>query len=124
MAPLNHDLNDEQPVCISVIGSTLTVSPNTVPISIQLKQRVHWFLSGEGLIDSIKFKKDHPEPFRSDHNVPGSHRHVLSDIVVKQQHAGKHFPYTVVVTLPSGQTISLDPDVEVMPYPLAPSKRK
>lgn len=35
MAPLSHNLDDEQPVCISVTGNTLTVYPGPVPISIQ-----------------------------------------------------------------------------------------
>jgi hypothetical protein len=110
MAPLSHDLNDEQPVCISIKGDTLTVSPDPVPISIMAKHRAHWFLSGEGTIESITFASGNG-PFKAAHNVPKSKRHVLSDTVVDKTHAGKTFKYTVVV---SGKT-PLDPDVQVMP---------
>ena len=110
MAPLSHDLNDEQPVCISIKGDTLTVSPDPVPISIIAKHRAHWFLSGEGTIESIKFASGNG-PFQAPHNVPKSKRHVLSDTVVDKTHAGKKFKYTVVV---SGKP-PLDPEVQVMP---------
>jgi hypothetical protein len=114
MTRLSHDLDDEQPVCISVKGDTLTVSPDPVPISIMAKHRAHWFLCAEGTIDSIKFVK-HPEPFQADHNVPKSKRHVLSHTVVDTKHVGQRFKYTVFVTLPNGKKISLDPEVNVMP---------
>ena len=115
MAPLSHDLNDEQPVCISVKGDTLTVSPNPVPISIMAKHRAHWFLCGEGTIDSITSKTNHPVPFQRDHTYPTSKTHVLSDIVTDATHKGKTFPYTVVVIPTRGKPITLDPDVHVMP---------
>jgi len=115
MAPLSHDLDDEQPVCISVIGGTLNVFPDPVPISIKEKHRAHWFLAGDGVIDSIKFASANG-PFRGGHNIPKSKKHVLSDIVVNNDHLKtKRFKYTVVVTLPSGKQIPLDPHVEVMP---------
>ena len=123
MAPLKHDLNDEKPVCICINGNTLTVSPETVQVSIDDKTRVHWFLCGEGVIDSITFKKNHPEPFKADHIVPKSKTHVLSDIVVDRQHEGKPFQYNVVVTPKGKQQISIDPEVQVMPYPLRPPKK-
>lgn len=111
MAPLSHDLDDEQPVCISVTGNTLAVYPDPVPISIQSRHRAHWFLSGEGTIESVKFES--VDPFRAGHNIPKSKRHVLSETVVNKGHVGKRFKYTIVVTLPGGKAISLDPDVEV-----------
>src|ERR1035437_4154033 len=76
MAPLSHDLDDEQPVCISVIGGTLNVFPDPVPISIKEKHRAHWFLAGDGVIDSIKFASANG-PFRGGHNIPKSKKHVL-----------------------------------------------
>ena len=112
MAHLSHNLDDEQPVCISVKGNTLTVYPDPVPISIKAKHRVHWFLSGDGTIDSITFASGNG-PFQAAHNIPKSKKHVLSDTVINTSHVGKHFKYTVVVTPPGGKPISLDPDVEV-----------
>ncbi|HEX7671203.1 MAG TPA: hypothetical protein VF395_16530 [Polyangiaceae bacterium] len=112
MAHLSHDLDDEQPVCISVKGNTLTVYPDPVPISIQAKHRAHWFLAGEGTIDSVTFAPG-LDPFQAAHNIPKSKKHVLSDTVINKGHVGKHFKYTVVVTLPGGKLVSLDPDVEV-----------
>ena len=112
MAHLSHDLDDEQPVCISVKGNTLTVSPDPVTISIQAKHRAHWFLSGEGTIDSVKFAPG-LDPFRAGHNIPKSKKHVLSDTVINASYINKRFKYTVVVTPLGGAPISLDPDVEV-----------
>jgi hypothetical protein len=115
MAPLSHDLNDEQPVCISIKGDTLTVSPDPVPISIMAKHRAHWFLSGEGTIESITFASGNG-PFKAAHNVPKSKRHVLSDVVTNPDHLKtKLFKYTVVVSPSGGKPITLDPDVHVMP---------
>lgn len=114
MPPLSHDLDDEQPVCISVKGDTLTVFPDPVPISIKNKHRAHWFLSGDGVIDSIKFASGNG-PFQAAHKIPKSKRHVLSDTVTNKDHANRRFKYTVVVKPPSGKAISLDPEVEVMP---------
>jgi hypothetical protein len=112
MAHLSHHIDDEQPVCISVKGNTLTVHPDPVPISIQAKHRAHWFLVGEGTIDSVKFEPG-LDPFQAGHNIPRSKKHVLSDTVINTGHVNKRFKYTVVVTPPGGKPISLDPDVEV-----------
>jgi hypothetical protein len=114
MAALSHDLDEEQPVCITVKGDTLALSPDPVPISIKEKHRAHWFLAGEGTIDSIEFAPGR-HPFRAEHHVPKSKKHVLSRPVVDTKHAGQRFKYTVFVTLPSGKRISLDPEVHVMP---------
>ena len=113
MSTLSHDLDEEQPVCITVKGETLTLSPDPVPISIKEKHRAHWFLAGDGTIDSIEFEKGR-QPFQAGHIVPKSKRHVLSHTVVDTTHVGKKFKYTVFVTLPSGKRISLDPEVHVM----------
>jgi hypothetical protein len=113
MSVLSHDLDEEQPVCISVTGDTLTVFPDPVQISIKNKHRAHWFLSGDGIIDSIRFAPG-LDPFQG-HHIPKSKRHVLSDTVVDKKHAHKRFKYTVVVTPSGGKPISLDPDVDVMP---------
>ena len=114
MANLSHNLDEEQPVCISVKGDTLTLSPDPVPISINDKHRAHWFLAGEGTIDSIKFESGR-HPFQAGHHIPKSRKHVLSDTVVDKRHIGQKFKYTVAVTLPSGKQILLDPEVHVMP---------
>ena len=114
MAALTHELDEEQPVCITIKGDTLTVSPDPVPISVNEKHRVHWFLSGEGTIDSIDFENGR-HPFRAEHRVTKSKRHVLSRPVVDAKHVGKQFKYTVFVTLANGKQISLDPQVNVMP---------
>jgi hypothetical protein len=114
MAPLSHDLDDEQPVCISVKGKHLTVYPDPVPISIDKKHRAHWFLSGEGTIDSITFASGNG-PFQAPHNIPKSKTHVLSDTVINRSHIGQRFKYTVVVTVGGAQLPPLDPDVHVMP---------
>lgn len=111
MPSLSHDLDDEQPVCINLQGNTLTVAPDPVPISIQGKHRAHWFLCGDGTIDSIKFET--VDPFQKGHHVPKSKKHVLSDTVVNASHVNKRFKYTVVVTPRGGTPISLDPDVHV-----------
>jgi hypothetical protein len=118
MAHLNHDLNDETPVCISINGTQLTVSPPEVQVWIEKHTRVHWFLQGEGTIDSIKSKNNHPDPFQNDHDYAASKTHVLSDIVVNPQHKGKAFKYNVIVTPKGKKPISIDPEVQVMPYPL------
>jgi carotenoid cleavage dioxygenase-like enzyme len=112
MAKLSHDIDDEQPVCIHLKGSTLTVSPDPVPISVQARHRAHWFLAGDGVIDSIRFEPG-GDPFRAGHIVPASKRHVLSDTVVDAKHVGKRFKYTIVVTPAGGTPITLDPDVDV-----------
>ncbi len=114
MANLSHHIDEEQPVCIAVKGDTLTLSPDPVPISIKDKHRAHWFLAGEGTIDSIEFEKGR-HPFQAGHNVAKSKRHVLSDTVTDTSHVGKRFKYTVFVTLANGKKISLDPEVNVMP---------
>ncbi len=118
MARPPHSLTAQQPVIIHNTGDSLTVLPNRVPISIQKQERVHWFLSGEGSIVSITFKKNHPAPFCSDHNGPVLRRDVLSDVVKDGHHGGHIFKYTVVVTTPDGKQISLDPEVHVQPYPI------
>ena len=115
MARLSHDLDDEVPVCISINGTALTVAPDPVPISIKGKHRAHWFLRGEGTIDSITFASGNG-PFQAGHQVPKSKRHVLSDIVTNPDHLKtKRFKYTVVVITNTGKQIPLDPDVDVMP---------
>jgi hypothetical protein len=114
MARLSHDLDEEIPVCISFEGTGLTVAPDPVPISIDGKHRAHWFLRGEGTIESIAFAAGN-SPFKAGHNVPKSRKHVLSDTVVEKGHVGKKFKYTVAVTTSNGKEISLDPDVHVMP---------
>ena len=114
MARLSHDLDEEQPVCITVKGDTLTLSPDPVPISIKDKHRAHWFLCGAGTIDAIEFEKGR-HPFQADHIATESKRHVLSHPVVETKHVGKSFKYTVFVTLPNGKKVSLDPEVHVMP---------
>jgi hypothetical protein len=118
MAHLNHDLNDEKPVCIYINGTTLTVSPEAVQVSIEQHTRVHWFLHGEGTIDSITSKTNHHDPFQKDHDYATSKTHVLSDIVVNPDYKGKAFQYNVVVTPKGKKSISIDPEVQVMPYPL------
>ena len=115
MAALSHDLDDEQPVCIAVQGDTLTLSPDPVPISIQAKHRAHWFLAGEGTIDSIEFDPGRHPFHAAGHIVPKSKKHVLSHTVTDARHAGQRFKYTVSVTLANGKRISLDPEVHVMP---------
>jgi len=85
MANLSHHIDEEQPVCINVKGDALTLSPDPVPISIKDKHRAHWFLAGEGTIDSIEFHQGR-HPFQAGHNTPKSRKHVLSDIVVDKAH--------------------------------------
>ena len=114
MALLSHDLDDEQPVSIRVEGNTLAVHPENVRVSVQDKHRVHWFLSGEGTIDSIEFEKGR-HPFQAGHHHPKSKRHVLTHTVVDKAHVGKKFKYTVAVTLPNGKQVLLDPEVHVVP---------
>ena len=114
MPNLSHDIDEELPVCIVVNGDTLTVSPDSLPMSVKERHRAHWFLAGEGVIDAIEF--DHGlHPFHADHIVPKSKRHVLSHHVSDTKHVGHKFKYTVFVTLPSGKKISLDPEVHIMP---------
>jgi len=76
------------------------------------KHRAHWFLSGEGIIDSVIFAPG-LDLFQAKQNIPKSKRPVLSDTVINKSHVGKRFKYTVAVTLPGGKPIALDPDVEV-----------
>jgi len=114
MANLSHDIDEELPVCILVKGDTLTVSPETLPMSVKDKHRAHWFLAGEGTIDAIEFDGGR-HPFHADHIVPKSKRHVLSHPVSDTKHIGKKFKYAVFVALPNGKKISLDPEVHVMP---------
>ena len=114
MASLSHDLDEEQPVCISIKGDTLTLSPDPVPISIKDRHRAHWFLAGEGTIDAIEFDQGR-HPFHAAHIVPKSKKHILSHHVSDAKHAGQKFKYTVFVTLANGKKISLDPEVHVMP---------
>jgi len=114
MPNLSHNIDDEQIACISVKGDTLAVSPDPLPISIKDKQRVHWFLCGDGHIDGIEFDKGR-HPFQAEHNHARSKKHVLSNTVVDPKHVGKKFKYTVFVTLPNGKKISLDPEVNVIP---------
>ena len=114
MAILSHDIDEELPVCIMVNGDTLTVSPDSLSLSVKEKHRAHWFLAGEGTIDAIEFDAGR-HPFHADHIVPKSKRHVLSYNVSDAKHIGKKFKYTVHVALPNGKKISLDPEVNVMP---------
>jgi hypothetical protein len=114
MANLSHDIDEELPVCIMVKGETLTVTPDSLPVSVKEKHRAHWFLAGEGTIEGIEFDQGR-HPFHADHIVPRSKRHVLSHHVSDAKHIGKRFKYTVFVTLPNGKKISLDPEVNVMP---------
>lgn len=117
MPNLNHNLDEETPVCIRIDGDTLVVSPDPVPVWIAEKTRLHWFLCGKGTIDRIDFGQNHPKPFQKDHAHANSKRHVLSDVVVDKQHEHKQFKYTVLVTPAGGKQLSLDPNVQVMPYP-------
>jgi len=114
MANLSHNLDEEQIVCVTVKGDTLTLFPDPIPVSIKDKHRVHWFLSGEGTIDAIEFDKGR-HPFQAEHNHAKSKKHVLSNTVVDTKHIGQKFKYTVFVTLPNGKKISLDPEVNVVP---------
>jgi hypothetical protein len=114
MALLHHDLEDEVPVCIVLEKDTLKVVPDSVPISIKGNHRVHWFLHGEGTIDSVKFDSG-TGPFHAEHHAPKSKKHVLSRRVVDTNHVGKKFKYTVFVTTSAGKKISLDPDVHILP---------
>jgi hypothetical protein len=114
MAPLSHDLDDEVPVCISIEGNSLSVAPDPVSISIKERHRAHWFLRGEGTIDSVKFDSG-TGPFKAEHNVPKSKKHVLSDTVVNKSHVGKTFKYTATVTTSGGKRLVLDPGVIIMP---------
>ena len=120
MARLSHNLNEEKPVCIHIIGRQLIVDPPTVVVSIPKRTRVHWFLVDAGRIDEITFKSKHPAPFHHDHDYASNKTHVLSDVVMDQNHNGKTFPYRVVVTPKGGTPITLDPDVEVEKYPWGP----
>jgi hypothetical protein len=114
MANLSHHIDEEQVVCITVKGDTLTLSPDPVPISITDRHRAHWFLAGEGTIDAIAFDKGR-HPFQAEHLHAKSKKHVLSHTVVDTKHVGQKFKYTVFVTLPNGKRVSLDPEVHVMP---------
>jgi hypothetical protein len=114
MPNLSHDIDDELPVCIMVKGESLSLSPDPVAISVKDRQRAHWFLAGDGVIDAIEFDKG-LHPFHAGHIVPKSKRHVLSHHVSDTKHIGKKFKYTVYVTLSNGKKISLDPEVNVMP---------
>lgn len=114
MPNLSHDIDEEVPVCITVKGETLSLSPDPVAISVKEKHRAHWFLAGEGTIDAIAFENGR-HPFHADHIVPKSRRHVLSHHVSDARHVGKTFKYTVHVTLANGKKVSLDPEVNVMP---------
>ena len=114
MSNLSHHIDDELPVCITVKGETLTLVPDTLPMSVKDKHRAHWFLSGEGTLDAIEFDNGR-HPFHADHIVPKSKRHVLSHHVSDTKHVGQKFKYTVYVTLPNGKKISLDPEVQIMP---------
>jgi hypothetical protein len=114
MPNLSHNIDEELPVCIAVKGDTLTVTPESLPVSVKEKHRAHWFLAGEGTIDAIEFGHG-GHPFHADHIVPKSKKHVLSHHVSDAKHIGKKFKYTVFVTLQNGKKISLDPEVNVMP---------
>jgi hypothetical protein len=117
MPQLSHDLDHEKPVCIRIEGETLVVTPEDVEISISGKERVHWFLSGDGRITSIHFDDSAlPHgPFHKPHLMPREKRHTLSECVVDHAHAKKQFKYTVHVTTSNGKQLSLDPAVNVMP---------
>lgn len=114
MSNLSHNIDEEQPVCVTVKGDTLTVSPDPVLISVTEKHRAHWFLAGDGTIDAIEFDEGR-HPFQAEHIVPKSKRHILSHPVVDTKHVGKKFKYTVFVTPAGGKKVSLDPEVHVMP---------
>lgn len=114
MPNLSHHIDEEQPVCITVHGDTLSLSPDVLPVSVKDRHRAHWFLAGEGHIDAIEFDGGR-HPFHADHHHARSKKHVLSHHVSDAAHVGKKFKYTVHVTLPSGKKISLDPEVHVMP---------
>jgi len=114
MPHLSHDLDDEKPVCICIEGNALTVTPKDVQISVDKKERVHWFLRDRGTIDSITFGTP-SGPFQGPHLVHRLHMHSLSQTVVNKDHIGKNFKYTVVVTTSNGKPLSLDPGVDVMP---------
>src|ERR1039457_2696375 len=98
MPALSHDLDEEQPVCITVKGDTLTLSPDPVPIWIKDNHRAHGFLAGEGTIDSIEFDKGR-RPFQAEHIVAKSKRHALSHTVVDTKDVGQRLNYTVFVPL-------------------------
>ena len=114
MPNLSHNIDEELPVCITVTGDTLTLSPDSLPMSVTEKHRAHWFLAGDGTIDAIEFDGGR-HPFHAEHIVPRSKRHVLSHHVSDTKHVGQKFKYTVHVTLANGKKISLDPEVHIMP---------
>ena len=114
MPNLAHDIDDEQVACIHVKGETLSVSPDSIPVSVKAKHRVHWFIAGDGTIDAIEFDQGR-HPFHAEHILPKSKKHVLSHHVSDAKHVGKTFKYTVFVTLANGKKVSLDPEVNVTP---------
>jgi hypothetical protein len=125
---LSHYLDEEKPVRIHIIGKQLVVDPEDVPVWIERRDRVLWFLVGEGRIDKITFKGDHhsnhPAPFNKDHDYAADGTHVLSGLVEDTKHKGKAFRYKVVVTPKGGKPITLDPSVQVQPYPWKPIKKR
>ena len=66
MANLSHHIDEELPVCITVKGETLTLSPDTLSVSVKDRHRAHWFLAGEGTIDAIEFDQGR-HPFHDGH---------------------------------------------------------
>jgi hypothetical protein len=114
MPNLSHDIDDEQVACIHVNGESLSVTPDSIPVSVRNKHRVHWFLAGDGTIEAIAFDGGR-HPFLAEHIVPKSKKHVLSHPVSDAKHIGKKFKYTVFVTLAGGKKVSLDPEVNVTP---------
>lgn len=118
MARLDHDLDEEQIVCICITGKEPVVIPKDVKIWIQRKNRVHWFLCGEGTIDAITFEEGR-DPFHAKPNSSQSKTHVLSDTVTDGKFQGQHFSYTITFTAKGlrRQSVVVDPGVDVQPYP-------
>jgi hypothetical protein len=97
---------------------TLDFDPPTVGIHLHADW-VDWSLVGDGKIDWVRSKKNHPKPFPKDHKYSGDGKHVVSDIVVDGTCVNQKFPYEARVTVNHKKYYG-DPNVEVMPPTVGP----
>jgi len=97
---------DEKVVVITVVNGKVTVDQDPVRIKVD-KETVHWYCATAD--PTITFKK-HPFAAKPKH----AGRHVATGKALKGTEKQK-FHYVITLTLTSGATATLDPDVEVMP---------
>jgi hypothetical protein len=102
---------DEKTVTITRQGNQLKVDIPCLQIKGG-KHTIHWVYTGSGGDPLIIWAKTSPFDAANKPKHQGKHVRSGKAPVVSQS---KMFPYSIVVPVPGGDPIVLDPDVEVIP---------